>query len=213
MAAAVLNPGTTKKKNKASRGKLPVKRSINLIGVGEKRIKVGVAIPAIILILIAAAALSKFGVVDRLIAVSEAEREVSRLRGELNDAYRTLEGYGELAEEYAHYTVTGMTNEELTRVDRGEVVELIQRVILPTTTSGTWTLTGNQLSLSITGKTLQEINLLVQSLNEEELVDFCTVKTAATDDWYYDGRYNDPLDEDSTVTAQISVYLVAREGY
>ena len=208
MAAAVLNPGTAKKKNKASRGKLPVKRSINLIGVGEKRIKVGVALPAIILILIAAAALSKFGVVDRMIAVSNAEREVSRLRGELNDAYRTLEGYGELSEEYAHYTVTGMTNEELTRVDRGDVVELIQRVILPTTTSGTWALTGNQLSLSITGQTLQEINLLVQSLNEEELVDFCTVKTAATDDKYYD-----ILDEDSTVTAQISVYLVAREGY
>ena len=208
MAAAVMNPGTAKKKNKASRGKLPVKRSINLIGVGEKHIKVGVAIPAIILILIAAAALSKFGVVDRLIAVADAEREVNRLRVELNDAYRTLEGYGELAEEYAHYTVTGMTREELTRVDRGEVVELIQRVILPTTTSGTWTLTGNQLSLSITGQTLQEINLLVQSLNEEELVDFCTVKTAATDDKYYD-----VLDEDSTVTAQISVYLVAREGY
>ncbi len=203
-----MNPGTTKKKKNASRGKLPVKRSINLIGVGEKRIKVGVAVPAVILILLAAAALSKFGVVDRLIAVSDAEREVSRLRGELNDAYRTLEGYGELAEEYAHYTVSGMTNEELTRVDRGEVVELIQRVILPTTTSGTWSLVGNQLSLSITGQTLQEINLLVQALNEEELVDFCTVRTAATDEDYYD-----VLNEDSTVTAQISVYLVAREGY
>ncbi len=203
-----MNLGTTKKKKNASRGKLPVKRSINLIGVGEKRIKVGVAVPAVILILLAAAALSKFGVVDRLIAVSDAEREVSRLRGELNDAYRTLEGYGELAEEYAHYTVSGMTNEELTRVDRGEVVELIQRVILPTTTSGTWSLVGNQLSLSITGQTLQEINLLVQALNEEELVDFCTVRTAATDEDYYD-----VLNEDSTVTAQISVYLVAREGY
>ncbi|MBR4702604.1 MAG: hypothetical protein IKO91_02060 [Oscillospiraceae bacterium] len=208
MAAAVLNPGTAKKKKKASRGKLPVKRSINLIGVGEKRIQMGVAVPAIILILLAAAALSKFGVVDRLIAVSDAEREVSLLRAELNDAYRTLEGYGELAEEYAHYTVSGMSREELSRVDRGKVVELIQRVILPTTTSGTWSLTGNQLSLSITGQTLQEINLLVQALNEEELVDFCTVRTASTDDKYYDF-----LDEDSTVTAQISVYLVAREGY
>ncbi len=186
---------------------MPVKRSINFIGVGEKRIQVGLAVPAIILILLAAAALSKFAVVDRLIAVSKAEQGVSRLRIELNDAYKTLESYGELADEYAHYTISAMTREELTRVDRSQVVELIQRVILPTTTSGTWTLTGNQLSLSITGKTLQEINLLVQSLNEEELVDFCTVRTAATDDEYYDN-----LDEYSTVTAQLSVYLVAREG-
>ncbi len=207
MAAAVLNPGTRKKKNNAARGKMPVKRSINFIGVGEKRIQVGLAVPAIILILLAAAALSKFAVVDRLIAVSKAEQGVSRLRIELNDAYKTLESYGELADEYAHYTISAMTREELTRVDRSQVVELIQRVILPTTTSGTWTLTGNQLSLSITGKTLQEINLLVQSLNEEELVDFCTVRTAATDDEYYDN-----LDEYSTVTAQLSVYLVAREG-
>ena len=207
MAAAVLNPQSKQGKKTSSRGTLPVKNSINLASVGAKPIKLSIAIPAIILILLAAAALSKFGVIDRFNTLSKAESEVSRLRSELNSAYNTLSGYGELTEEYAHYTVSGMTNEELTRVDRSQVVDLIQRVILPKSELGNWFVTGNQLNLTITGKTLQEVNLLVQSLDEEALVDFCTVKTAATND-----KNNGILQDDTVVVAQIVVYLVAGEG-
>ncbi len=194
-----------KKKKGAARGKLPAKRSINLVGVGEKPIQVSVALPAIILIILAAAAFSKFGVIDRMMALSRAQQEVSRLRTELTQAYATLEGFGELAEEYAHYTYSGMTNEELTRVDRVLVVDLVQRIITPEKFYGSWTVSGNQLSISITGSTLQDINLLVQALNEDDLVDFCTVRTAATTDDYRDE------DDDSLVTAQIVAYLTAKE--
>ena len=39
------------------------------------------------------------------------------------------------------------------------------------------------LTLDISRASLQEINLLAQQLNEDPLVDFCTVTTAATNDW------------------------------
>ncbi len=57
------------KAKKPSRGHLPVKRTINLIGINEKPIDIKLAIPGIILILIAAFLIGKFAVADRLIAV------------------------------------------------------------------------------------------------------------------------------------------------
>ena len=191
---------------------LPAKRSINLAAAGsEKPIKVKIALPAIILIVVAAILLSKFLVVDRLIAVSRAQGEVAAVQSQLDADYAKLASFGEMTDEYAHYTYSGMTDEEMARTDRVEVLDLIQRVVLPQAALSSWSVTGNVLTLDISRANLQEINLLAQQLNEDPLVDFCTVTTAAT---------NDPRQDQSQipwgqVTGQIVVYLkstAAEEG-
>ncbi len=191
---------------------LPAKRSINLAAAGsEKPIKVRIALPAVILIVVAAILLSKFLVVDRLIAVSRAQGEVAAVQSQLDADYAKLASFGEMTDEYAHYTYSGMTDEEMARTDRVEVLDLIQRVVLPQAALSSWSVTGNVLTLDISRANLQEINLLAQQLNEDPLVDFCTVTTAAT---------NDPRQDQSQipwgqVTGQIVVYLkstAAEEG-
>ncbi len=99
----------SEKKAGGKRGKLPVKRSINLAMTDEKPVNLKVGIPAFILILVAAFAFGKFAVADRLLEVSRAEAEVAALRSELNAAYDRLNSFGELTEIYAHYTYSGMT--------------------------------------------------------------------------------------------------------
>lgn len=194
-----------KKKNKAlSPRRLPTKRTINLAVVGEKPLNLLVAVPAILVILVAAGLLSKFAVVDRLTAVSRAQAEVASLQASLDAGYETIEGYGDLVDEYAHYTLSGMTEEELQTVDRTEVISMLQRVVLQRAKVGSWTITGNRLDLPITGATLQQINMIVQQLEEEDLVDFCTVSTAATSDT--DSR-RQTISENTVVTAQVIVYL------
>lgn len=188
-----------------NRGRLPVKRTINLAGAGEKPMNLKIAIPAIILIVLAAALFSKFGVVDRLIAVSRAQGEASKVRQELEQAYAKMASYGELTEKYAHYTYSGMTAEELSRADRIEVIDMISRVIMPQATVDNWTVNGNTLTISITGSTLQEINEIAQQLEAEEIVDFCTVTTAATNDVYTTS--SDYVRSDIVVTARVIVYL------
>ena len=94
----------SEKKAGGKRGKLPVKRSINLAMTDEKPVNLKVGIPAFILILVAAFAFGKFAVADRLLEVSRAEAEVAALRSELNAAYDRLNSFGELTEIYAHYT-------------------------------------------------------------------------------------------------------------
>ena len=194
-----------KKKNKAlSPRRLPTKRTINLAVVGEKPLNLLVAVPAILVILVAAGLLSKFAVVDRLTAVSRAQAEVASLQASLDAGYEAIEGYGDLVDEYAHYTLSGMTEEELQTVDRTEVISMLQRVVLQRAKVGSWTITGNRLDLPITGATLQQINMIVQQLEEEDLVDFCTVSTAATSDT--DSR-RQMISENTVVTAQVIVYL------
>ena len=138
----------SEKKAGGKRGKLPVKRSINLAMTDEKPVNLKVGIPAFILILVAAFAFGKFAVADRLLEVSRAEAEVAALRSELNAAYDRLNSFGELTEIYAHYTYSGMTQEEISRADRASAIALIRRVILPRGQVSNWTLSGNVLTLN-----------------------------------------------------------------
>ena len=194
------------KAKKPSRGHLPVKRTINLIGVNEKPIDLRIAIPGIILILIAAFLIGKFAVADRLIAVSREQGKVYDLQRQIDEGYKKIDSYGELTDKYAHYTYSGMTEEEVTRADRVEVIDMIRRVVAPKVQLDAWVINENTLQLTVTGKSLQEINLVAQSIEDEDIVDFCTVTTAATNEQNY---YTVPelTEEEQRVTARVTVYL------
>lgn len=179
MAAAVMNDS---KKAGKIRGKLPVKKSINLAVVGQKKTRVSTALLAIILILLVAAAISKFFVMDRFAEVAREQQKVRDLRNELSAANAKLDSFGELKETYAHYTFADMTSEEMRRVERSDVVELIERVVLPAAELNSWNVKQNQLTLNVTLDTLQDTNMLAQILNEEDMVEFATVKNAVTNE-------------------------------
>jgi hypothetical protein len=195
-----LGGGAKKKKKKMSRRDMPVKRSINLARVGEKPLNLRIAIPAIVLIILGAMALGKFAVLDRLMAVDRAQSEVAALQAELDADYKAMNDVGDLVERYAHYTYSGMTQEELERTDRVKVLKLLQKAIIPKAEVNNWTVSGNLLTLNLMRSNLQEINLLVQDLNGEKLVDYCTVTTATTGNRKGEGQ--------NQVNAQVLVYLV-----
>lgn len=179
--AAVANT-ETKGKQARVRGKLPDKRSINMAVVGQKKTRLSTALLAVILILVVAAAISKFAVMDRLEQVDQAESRVRSLRSELSAANAKLDSFGELQEKYAHYTLADFTSEELKRVERSDVVDLIERIVLPEAQLDSWVVKQNQLTLNVTMDTLQDTNLLAQKLNEDEMVEFATVKNAVTNE-------------------------------
>ena len=202
MAVAAKTKGK-KAGRKLRRGQMPVKRTINLAGMGDKPMRIGVAIPAILLILIAAAAFAKFLVIDRLNEVNAAQAELARVRSQVDAGYEELKDFDDLSLLYAHYTYSGFTAEELGRTDRVDVLDLIRRKVIPWSVVSSWSLTGNQLSINMTADSLQQINLIVQQLETEDLVDFCTVNTANTDD---NTRGKEAI-EYSVVNARVSVYL------
>ena len=187
---------------KFSLAQMPSKNSINLATVGQKRVNYKLAIPVMILVLALIFLFGKFLVFDRLSEVAEAQREVARLQAELDADYEELAGFGDLNDLYAHYTYSGFTEEELTRTSRVDVLRLIRRVVLPKVTLNSWTLTSNELTLDVTGSSLQEINMLAQALQDDDLVNYCTVNNANTTE-----QKNDEDETIETVTASILVYL------
>ena len=172
-----------KSENKAGgkRGKLPVKRSINLAMTDEKPVNFKIGIPALILII-----------------VSRAEARVSTLQSELNAAYDKLNSFGELTEIYAHYTYSGMTQEEISRADRSSAVAMIRRLILPRGQVSSWNLSGNTLTVNMTVDDLRTVNRTVQDIESDEHVNFCSVNTASTID-----KYN----QSEAVNARLTIYL------
>ena len=118
MAAAKSGAVKGRQMKKGIRGRIPVKRTINLVPVNEDKISLKLAIPGILLILVLAGLFSKFLVFDRLMAVSRAAARTARLQSELDDALAKVTSFGDVENTYAHYTLEGMTQEELSLVDR-----------------------------------------------------------------------------------------------
>lgn len=204
MADAEKKKSKAPARGKTRRGRAPTKTEINLAAVGEKHVNGLIAIPAILLIFAVAALFSKFLVYDRMMEVRQAWREVDQLQTQLDEGYEELADYQELADLYAHYTYSGMTREEQERISRVEVLSVLDRVILPEAGIDSLSIESNRMTLNMTGSTLQEINLLVQQLEADRLVDFCTVTTAVSSE--NDGSKK-IFDENTIVSARVVVYL------
>jgi len=149
--------------------KVPNKKSMNLYQPDFKnnpKVIYGVGI-AIILVLIAF--LSKTFIVDGIQEIRNAKAEIAELQMQY-DAYNAkIATYSELKEQYYRYSETYSKDEEQL-VDRITIMNIIEEV---TNTYGSVTSTsiqGNQVSIRVVTKSLDELSLLKQCLEQNDLV-------------------------------------------
>ncbi len=173
-------------------------KCINLAMAGVEKKHYALAVPALLVIVAGAGAIGKFAVADRLIEVSRQQSAVSSLQQQVDAANAYIESLGDLQDTYAHYSYQGFTMDEAGYMNRPEVMQLLQDVVFQKVKAGSWSLEGGQLTLPVTGATLEDINQLAQELNAQDLVEYCTVTTAATDNM--EGQAE-------AVTGQITIYL------
>lgn len=189
----------------------PTKDKINFAEIDVTPMKIEVVAPAIVAIIIVACLLSKFLVVDRLIAYNKQAAEVASMESELQAAYDKIDSYSDMEEKYAHYTYSGMTPDEMALQDRVAVVELINKYILTKAEVGAWTITGNEVNIPITGVSFQEVGAIAAELEKDDMVDHCEVVAATTND---NGNVYNSSSSTITVvngvggaTAQVTIYL------
>ncbi len=192
-------------------GTYPTKDKINFAEIGVTPMKPEILIPGMILVVLFAVLISKFFVVDRLVAFNRLNSEVSSLQTQLEEAEETIASYSDVEEKYSHYTYSGMSAEELALQNRMDAVGLINKYILNRAQVGSWTITGNEVNIPITGVTFTEIGQIVAQIEEDEMVDHCEVIAASTND---DGIvYNSTSSDFTTLsgtagaTGQVTIYL------
>ena len=210
MAGFRISPGNKAGKKKIIRGKMPQKRSINLALVGVERIDPKLALAGSLIVLILAAMFSKFLVADRLAAMYRENDHVAALRAQLSQEYDKVASFGSIADEYAHYTYSGMTEEELSLVDRADVIRMIKEGTENNREVESWSLKGNGVTLTVSGRDLQEINQLARRLEQFDLVNTCTVTAASKEEIQAQGS-SGPEDGSSVVRANIIVFLQSEE--
>ena len=169
------------------RGQMPTKRTINLANVGEKPMRVGLVVNGMNVLL----------------------NLLLKLQQKLDAGYEELADFDDLSDLYAHYTYSGFTQEELARADRVAVLKLIDDTILPYAAVSSWSVSGNELTVNMSGESLEQIKLIVQQIEAHDLVNFCTVNTANTNDNTKGKRETVEYDE---VKARVLVYLNSEAG-
>ena len=189
---------------------MPQKRSINLAPVGVERIDPKLALAGSLIVLLLAAMFSKFLVADRLAAMNRESAQVAALRTQLSQEYDKVASFGSIADEYAHYTYSGMTEEELSLVDRADVIRMIKEGTENNREVESWSLRGNVVTLTVSGRDLQEINQLARRLEQFDLVNTCTVTAASKEEIQAQGS-SGPEDGSSVVRANIIVFLQSED--
>ena len=185
----------------SGKNKLPDKKSINFAHIGEQKINAALAVLGILIIVILAGLFAKFAVSDRLASLQEKKNEKAALEAEEKRLEAEIASYGDLEAEYAHYTYEKFTDEELGWVSRREVLTIIRDTVLSTADLNSWTLSGNVLTLNVTGVNLETVSELSKTLENMDDVSYCMVSNAQT--------VSDSSEdtEGLSVTAVMTVYL------
>ena len=138
-------------------------------------------IPIILVIVILAAVLVKFGVMDPLDKKSAAYADLSYKQVQLAALNAQLTGYEELEQEYGRYSYGWMNETEISLVSRIEALNLVEKQIANKATIKDMAINNNVLTLNIYGITLKEASDMVAKLEQNALVESAAVYNATAE--------------------------------
>ena len=138
-------------------------------------------IPIILVIVIVAAVLVKFGVMDPLDKKSAAYADLSYKQVQLAALNAQLTGYEALEQEYGRYSYGWMNETEISLVSRIEALNLVEKQIANKATIKDMAINNNVLTLNIYGITLKEASDMVAKLEQNALVESAAVYNATAE--------------------------------
>ena len=159
----------------------PTKQTMNFVH-HKSSVNVPRLIIVILVILIALAAIVKFGILDQEAKKTAAYNELAGKQEQLAEINKKLEGYDALEAEYGRYSYGWMNESEQSLVNRMDVIKLLDKYVIPVATVEDYSLTDNVLSLNIHGVTLQHASVIVKQLESSDLVESAAVYSASAEE-------------------------------
>jgi len=177
---------TAVKTNKASNAmKLPTKTRINLAKRESRKkdmITLGVGI---VLIAGLSAAVAKFAVIDQLDRLSQAEGAYNAVHVQYVAMQQAVADYPNVEERYRTYSrswmLSGDTN-GLARVDRADVLDLVEARLLSHGRINTLSLRDSVMVVSMSGMNLSQISAMFERLQTEKIVASASLNMASTEE-------------------------------
>ena len=177
---------TAVKTNKASNAmKLPTKTRINLAKRESRKkdmITLGVGL---VLIAGLSAAVAKFAVIDQLDRLSQAEGAYNAVHVQYVAMQQADADYPNVEERYRTYSrswmLSGDTN-GLARVDRADVLDLVEARLLPYGRINTLSLRDSVMIVSMSGMNLSQISAMFEWLQTEKIVASASLNMASTEE-------------------------------
>lgn len=177
---------TAVKTNKASNAmKLPTKTRINLAKRESRKkdmITLGIGI---VLIAGLSAAVAKFAVIDQLDRLSQAEGAYNAVHVQYVAMQQAVADYPNVEERYRTYSrswmLSGDTN-GLARVDRADVLDLVEARLLPYGRINTLSLRDSVMVVSMSGMNLSQISAMFERLQTEKIVASASLNMASTEE-------------------------------
>ena len=177
---------TAVKTNKASNAmKLPTKTRINLAKRESRKkdmITLGVGL---VLIAGLSAAVAKFAVIDQLDRLSQAEGAYNAVHVQYVAMQQAVADYPNVEERYRTYSrswmLSGDTN-GLARVDRADVLDLVEARLLPYGRINTLSLRDSVRVVSMSGMNLSQISAMFERLQTEKIVASASLNMASTEE-------------------------------
>lgn len=177
---------TAVKTNKASNAmKLPTKTRINLAKRESRKKDMITLSVGIVLIAGLSAAVAKFAVIDQLDRLSQAEGAYNAVHVQYVAMQQAVADYPNVEERYRTYSrswmLSGDTN-GLARVDRADVLDLVEARLLPYGRINTLSLRDSVMVVSMSGMNLSQISAMFERLQTEKIVASASLNMASTEE-------------------------------
>ena len=162
------------------KGHYPTKTSINLVYKEKNTRKNLAALGLFALFLVALAIFTKFMVIDQLAAVDAAESLYYTRQRQLSALQEANAVYDEVEYEYSHFGIGNLSDAELARHDRENMLNVIDEKVGISKGIRTIQISENTVTISFLTLELKDMSTIVSRLEESEYVSYVTVSRAAT---------------------------------
>lgn len=174
-----------------SAGSYPAKTTMNLYQVESG----GVQLRKLVLVTVLGAAVAvsflKFGIIDQWSRVATKEAELAEINAELAEVESKLASNAGLIKEYESYAPIISSS----GVDATEVLSLVETYVMPSATVKSASLEGANLTLNLVDVPLDTVGEIVNTLQEQTLVESVSVTTAQ----------NNRTDSTTAATLQVAI--------
>lgn len=173
---------TVKKPAAQKAVKCPTKRTVNLAKRESHTQSVLTLVCGVLIIALLSAAVAKFGVIDQLARLSEAERAYNEVHARHVEMESAIAAYPEVEQEYRTYSRKWMTNDSAlsVSVDRMEVLDLLEQRLMSCGTVKSFLVQDSTVLVAMSGMNLEEISIMFADLQRQPIVASAVLTIAST---------------------------------